>query len=375
MVGNANLADPVQRAALAANTGYFNSQLLPFPDWGSVKYNEYVGTSNYHSMQLTLNRQLGKSLQYFLTYTFSKALGTAAVNESDGDASIDPLNSHNTYGILPYDRTHIFNLSYNYNLPKLARGSLNNWFTRGVLNGWQMSGITTYQSGKPMRLKFGGPAETQSALFAYFGHTVTAGGNTGQASGIAPVFLRNPMTGNSNLNAAYFDLSALAAPDFGGNGPSQSPFYLRSPNTNNWDVTFFKNFNISETKKFQFRAGFFNIFNEAFANPDQGDFGNLTINTDNKKDPQFDLRDPVTHVRIPGSSTTCFQIPIGTPRGDSLLPANGDRELGTGPPGVHVPISGVCDPTKGFIINQSSLGVIQSKHGHRRVELAFKFYF
>ena len=346
MVGNANTADPLQRAALGNNASYLNAQLLPFPDWGTVKYNEYIGTSNYHSLQATLNRQLGKSLQFFMTYTFSKALGTAAVNESSGDESIDPLNGHNTYGILPYDRTHIFNLSYNYNVPNIARGSLDNWFLRGVLNGWQMSGITTVQSGKPIRIKFGGAAESTSALFSYFGHTVVAGGNTGQASGIAPVILRNPVTGNTNLNEAYLDISAIAVPAFGTNGPSQSPFYMRSPTTNNFDVTFFKNFNISETKKIQFRTGFFNVFNEAFPNPDAGDFGNLTINTLNAINP---------------ATGTCYYLPAGTPNGNGTIGANS-----------------VCDPTKGFIIdpnNAKTFGKVVSKHGHRRIELALKFYF
>jgi hypothetical protein len=329
-----------------ALTPAFKLPILPVPDWGSVKYNEYIGVSNYHSMQLTLNRQLGKNLQYFLTYTFSKALGTAAVNESDGDASTDPLNGHNTYGILSYDRTHIFNLSYNYNLPNGARGSLDNKFGRGVLNGWQMSGITTFQSGRPIRIKFGGAAESSSALFSYLGNTVTAGGNTGQASGIAPVILKNPVTGSHDVNSAYLDISAIAVPAFGTNGPTQSPFYARGPMTNNWDVTFFKNFNITETKKFQFRAGFFNIFNEAFVNPDT-DLGNLTINT---------LNTPDTAHGAP-----CFYLPANTPNGQGTVGANA-----------------VCDPTKGYIIDPvsaASFGKVISKHGHRRIELAFKFYF
>ncbi len=346
MVGNADTADPLQRAALGANASFLNSQLLPYPDLGNVKYNEYIGVSNYHSMQVTLNRQLGKSLQYFLTYTFSKALGTAAVDESNGDQWVDPLNGRNSYGILSYDRTHIFNLSYNYNLPKLARGSLNNRFTRGLLNGWQMSGITTIQSGRPIRIKFGGAAESTSALFTYLGHTVVPGGQTGQASGVAPIYSRNPVTGNTNLNAAYLDISALSVPAFGTNGPPQSPFYMRAPTTRNFDVTFFKNFNITETKKFQFRAGFFDIFNQAFPNPDAGDLGNLTINTLNVTNP---------------ATGQCFYLPASTPNGQGTVGANN-----------------VCDPTKGFVLDPASaatFGKVTNKHGHRRIELAFKFYF
>jgi hypothetical protein len=351
-LGNADLSNPQHRAALGQNINFLNNAFLPFPDWGAVKYNEYIGVSNYHSLQATLNRQLGKNFQYFVTYTFSKALGTAAVDESNGDQWVDPLNGHNSYGVLAYDRTHIFNISYNYNLPKIARGSLNNWFLRGVLDGWQMSGITTYQSGRPVTLKLAGNAESASARFAYLGHTVVTGGATGQASGIAPILLRNPVTGNTNLGAAYFDVTALAVPAFGTNGPAQSPFYIRAPTTNNWDVTFFKNFNFSESKKFQFRAGFFNVFNEAFANPAAGDMGNLTINTLNVTDPSS---------IGPGLTPHCYYLPGNTPNGQGTV---GDNQ--------------VCDPTKGYIVDPaaaSTFGKIISKHGHRRVELAFKFYF
>ena len=75
-------------------------------------------------MQATLSRQAGKNLQYFVTYTFSKALGTVATSESDGSAWADPVDTRGrSWGVLPFDRTHIVNLSYNYNLPDLAKGA------------------------------------------------------------------------------------------------------------------------------------------------------------------------------------------------------------------------------------------------------------
>ena len=114
----------------------------PYTNYDSIGLYEFTGTSSYHSMQATLSRQAGKNLQYFVTYTFSKALGTVATNESDGSAWADPVDTRGrSWGVLPFDRTHIVNLSYNYNLPDLAKVRL---ITVGeaVLNGWQMSGIT-----------------------------------------------------------------------------------------------------------------------------------------------------------------------------------------------------------------------------------------
>ena len=333
-LGNADLTNPLHRAALsdpAVRT------FQPFPDYNEVNFYEFVGTSAYHSLQATLNRSLGKSLQYYATYTFSKALGTTSVNESSGSDQIDPVDARGrSYGILPFDRTHIFNLSYNYNIPELARGSWRNWLTKGLLNGWQMSGITTFDSGRPIRLRFTGAITSAATLRAYFG-TNAFTNSSGNAGGIAPVLLRNPQTGQSGVGDRYLDLAAVTTPGFAQSGPYQSPFYIRSPNRSNFDVTFFKNFNFSETKRFQFRAGLFNVFNQAFANPDLGD---------------IDLR----------LETECIgNAPAGIPRG-----------------GTEVTTDPICDPTQGFRFNQTTInnfGKIINKHGHRRVELAFKFYF
>lgn len=343
-LGNANMADPLQRAAVGNNLANLPIGInpMPFPDYSQVTLNEYTGTSNYHSMQVTLNRQFGKSLQYFVTYTFSKALGTTSIQESSGSDQVDPIDTRGrSYGILPYDRTHIFNMSYNYNFPDLARGGWRNKFTKGLLNGWQMSGITTFESGRPIRLKFGGALSGTPAEVAFFG-TNAFTQSSGNAGAIAPVLLHNPQTGNTSVNGHYLDISAIAVPGFGQSGPYQSPFYIRSPARNNFDMTFFKNFNFTETKKLQFRFGLFNAFNEAFPNPDLGDI-DLTLNTQNAINP---------------ATGQCFSV-------DNV--ANG---VGT--------TNGVCDPTKGYTFTPqtiSNFGRVISKHGHRRIELALKFYF
>jgi hypothetical protein len=329
IVGNADISNVLQRAAVFSQNATLLDRFRPFPTIGDVKYYEYAGTSAYHSMQLTLSRQLGKDLQYFLTYTFSKALGTTAVDETG--TNIDPFDARGrSFGILPFDRTHIFNLSYNYYVPKLARGSLDNWAGRGILNGWQISGITTVTSGAPLRVTVGGDLGGAGTLGAFFG-TNTFGGVFGS---IAPTYLRDPSTGNTGFGSRVLDPSAFGIPAFGQSGAFQSPFYMRAPRRTNFDVSFFKNFKFSETRYLQFRSGFFNLFNAAFANP--GDI-DLVL------------------------QTTCNRlVPVGTPNGTGTV-GSGDR---------------VCDPTGGFTVNPNqTFGQIVTKHGHRIVEVALKFYF
>ena len=341
--GSANPSDlsiPVNRVAL---DGSVLSASRPFSAYGTVGLYQFTGTSAYHSLQATLSHQSGKNLQYFLTYTFAKGLGTVATNETDGSAWADPIDTRGrSYGILPFDRTHVFNASYNYSFPKFARGDWENKFTNAVFNGWQMSGITTFQSGTPLRLRFSGDILQTNQSVAWFGSD--AFNVQGQSVGaVTPVYLGNPtVSGGGGIGDKVFDISQLKIPTFPNTGPSQPPFYLRTPSRSNFDVSFFKNFNFSETKKFQFRTGFFNIFNQAY--PSQittaGGFGAsdiyLTLNT-------------VCNVHK-----------------DNV------------PNGVGGTVNGVCDPTGGFSYDQTTkdnFGKIVNKHGRRIVEFAFKFYF
>jgi hypothetical protein len=360
-IGNSDLSIPVNRAALDASVLRANR---PFSAYNSVGFYQFTGTSSYHSMQATLSHQ-GKNFQYFATYTFGKALGTVATNETDGSAWADPIDTrHRSWGVLPFDRTHVFNMSYNYSLPKLARGSFDNTVTRGILNGWQMSGITTWSSGIPIRLRFSGDIASAGQAQAWYGSDAFNGTNAGASLGaVTPVYLGNPSVSNGkNLGDKIFDISKLAIPTFGSSGPAVPPFYLRTPSRSNFDVSFFKNFPIGESKKIQFRTGLFNVFNQAYP-----------------------TQTSVTATNLGGSDiflaldTVCLKTVANPPNGIGGT-FNGN----------------VCDPTGGFRFTNGSgpwtdangikrgadrsntlanFGKITNLHGRRIVEFALKFEF
>jgi hypothetical protein len=303
---------------------------------------QFTGTSTYHSLQATLSHS-GKNLQYFATYTFGKALGTVATSETDGAAWADPIDTRNrSWGVLPFDRTHVFNMSYNWSVPDIARGDWANTVTRGIFNGWQISGITTIQSGIPIRLRFTGDIATGGQATAWYGSDAFNGTNAGASLGaITPIYRGNPQLGGTALGAKAYDLSQLGIPAFPTTGPSQPPFYIRTPGRSNFDVSFFKNFNITETTKFQFRTGLFNVFNQAY--PTQINVGSTSLGGSDI----FLALETVCNVRV------------NTPNGIG----------GTANP---------CDPTQGFRYTQNTIdnfGKIVNKHGRRIVEFAFKFTF
>ena len=335
-----NLSIPVNRVAV--DDTVVRQLYKPYSNYNSIGYYQFTGTSSYHSLQATLSRQTGK-LNYFVAYTFGKALGTTAVNETDGAAWADPIDTRGrSWGVLPFDRTHILNLSYNYYLPDLARGAIDNKIMRGFLNGWQMSGITTFQSGTPMRLRFFGDLGSSDIARAFFGTDAFNINGNNTAGAITPVFSRNPSVDKGQkVGDRLLDLSAIGIPAFGSSGPSQLPFYLRFPSRSNFDVSFFKNFKISESKSFQFRSGFFNIFNQAY---------------------------PTT-------------IDLATPSNSDInlrLEANCNVKMSGVPDGKGGTVDNVCDPTKGFTFTKDTIdnfGKITNKRGRRIVELALKFTF
>lgn len=336
-----DMTNIIQRAAISNDilTG-----LRPFPDLGDIVYRQFTATSSYHSLQATLSRQLSRRLTYFATYTFSKALGTLGGEYAD----LNPVDTRNrSYGVLDYDRTHIFNMSYNYNLPNGARGSFDNFLTRGLLNGWQISGISTYQSGTPIRLAFTGAANSTQLAQGYFGSNALNVGNG--VGGIAPVFTSNPFVGGGKkVGDKILDLSAITFPAAGQSGPSIAPYYFRGPNRNNHDLSFFKNFNFDDEgkKKLQFRLGMFNIFNQAFAR-------DININSPNGSD---------VYLRL---DTECVK---------EVTTLNGGPIRN----GVGGTVDRICDPSGGFRFTQDtikSFGKITTLRGRRIVELALKFYF
>ncbi|HEX6464468.1 MAG TPA: hypothetical protein VFZ98_08450, partial [Vicinamibacterales bacterium] len=333
-VNGIDLSVPVNRVALDSSVV---NMFRPYQDFSSVTDWSFKGVSNYNSLQVTLSRQTGRRLQYFATYTLSRAVGTNSGNGEYGN--IDPFDPKRTYGVLPEDRSHVFNLSWNAFIPDGARGSMTNPVIRGALNGWQLSGISTLASGVPIYLGFGGQAGSTGITQAIFG-TPDIIGNPGPGGsnrgGLVPIYTCDPRTGNTGVGEKLLNINCIAIPAYGDNGTLIPKFNLRMPTRINHDLTLFKNFDVKDQQKLQFRVGVFNIFNQAWATTNSAADIDLTLDT-------------VCNVTVP-----------------SL------------PNGAGGTATNVCDPTKGFKYTDTTLanfGKINLKRGHRVIELALKYYF
>ncbi len=326
-----DLTVPVNRVAVASN-GDNLASFRKFNALSGITLYNFNGEAKYDSMQVTLSRQTGRRLQYFLAYTMGRNEGTLG-----GEYSIiDPYDPDRTYGVLGSDRTHMLNVSWNAFLPDGARGAMNNPIGRGLLNGWQLSGISSMASGIPIRPTFSGAAGSSAVAAAYFGTADVVGPSNSGGNALAPIYTCDPRTGLNGVGEKILDYNCISVPEFGQNGELVPPYNIRTPTRFNHDLTIFKNFQIRGEQKIQFRVGFFNLFNQAFANTNIGNDINLTLDT-------------VCRVTVPS-------LPNG--RGGTA--------------------TNVCDPTGGFDVTQSTkdnFGKINLKRGHRVIEFVLKYYF
>jgi hypothetical protein len=214
---------------------------------------------DYNSMQVTWNRTSGR-FNILMNYTWGKSMGIVNINAADQG---DRLNLGNNYGVMPFDRRHIFNAAYSIELGNPVAG---NPVLKGLVNGWQLSGITQLQSGQnlaALRNFFSSDVTIDSA------YTIDVNGvpvQPGQRSvtGTTSVAWRPLWTCDpgANLQSNQFvNGNCLALPTGPGqNGPMVAP-PIYGPAFFNSDLGMFKNFQMGESKRLQFRFNAYNFLN------------------------------------------------------------------------------------------------------------------
>lgn len=220
-------------------------QIRKYRGYRSINLVENRFDSNYNSLQVYFQHRLSGASQINAAYTWSKNL-----TDNQTDRSTPPQNITNLreeYGRSQLDRRHILTVNYVYELPffKTQQG-----FAGHVLGGWELSGITTYQTGLPFTV-------TQSR----------DPGGIGCRRAETPVSCRPDLVGNPNSNAPhtreqFFNTSAFASVPTGVNRVGTSGRgVVTGPSLQRWDFSLFKNIRLGETTRIQLRGEAFNVFN------------------------------------------------------------------------------------------------------------------
>lgn len=224
--------------------------LRRFPGYNTVQYKTFGGSSNYHSLQATLQRRFRQGLSLGAAYTWSKALGTAT--DAEGNFINIVCSRCFDYRALNFDRTHNLVINYLWDIPKLKT---DNWLVKSVVNNWQVTGITTFQSGVPTELGFGIPNINTSQRI-----------NGSWTEGPRPIITGNAqsdVTGGSAEGGSSLNVSQLSLPNI--NPGPQPRSIIRRPGINVTDLSVFKSFPFGGDgqRYIQLRLEMFNAFNHA----------------------------------------------------------------------------------------------------------------
>ncbi len=231
------------------------------PNFSSVMLYPTDYVSRYESVQFNAEKRLGHGLSLLANYTFSK-------KEDDygpGGQVTDPFDRALDWGISKDNVPNVIRFSAVWNIPRLTTNAL-----AGVLvNGWEVTGITTWQSGFPFTV-FSGVDNSLSGIGS--DRADFTGSNIGQA------VLKGQSTAKEIQE--YFNTSLFVHNAIGTYGDSPKNA-LQGPRLFNQDFAAIRNFKIMEKANLQFRAEFFNLFNTVnFSIPGNGvgggNFGQIT---------------------------------------------------------------------------------------------------
>jgi hypothetical protein len=267
------ICHPENRDPFTANSAKNSDFLRPYRGYGDVNEVMYSGTSNYNSLQLQVNRRYTRGFQFGASYTYSKSFDYA--NDDSSDVSYPRPYKEFNYGPSDFDQTHIFTLAYIYDIPKLSQ-HWNNGVVRAIFDNWQLSGTTSYATGRPKNITVTYTAGTANISA---GQTCPPGSFqtsatvctmitdfTGGQVNARPIVTCDPTKGatGSDLTGSAFviNTSCFTNPVLGqiGTSPRNS---VRIPSIFNNDLAFFKNIPIGEKRAVQLRWEMYNIFNRA----------------------------------------------------------------------------------------------------------------
>src|SRR5205823_4304242 len=269
-----------QLAPGSTNNGALNPDpLRPYKGYGVIRLSENVGRSTYNAFQLSADRRYKNGFKFGAAYTLSHSMDNAS---SKRDVLFNSFDDSGYWGNSSFDRRHVFNFYYIYDLPFFTNSAS---ILGRTLGGWQISGSTFMRSGTPLWVT-----------------------RTDDTAGVGDAFAQpwnqvsDPMSGANGAFSAgagldtnyWFNPAAYTKPANGtfGNAPRNGVY---NPGQYQWDIALFKNVNLHEKHSLQFRTEIFNFLNHpnwngADSNPTSSTFGRITSKDGSRRDIQLSLR-------------------------------------------------------------------------------------
>jgi hypothetical protein len=234
-----------------------------------------AGISAYHALQAHVEKRMSHGFQFGVSYTYSHATDEQSALGLFYNGN-NPLNLRSGYALSDFDRKHVLNFTYRYELPKFfASSSLKG----KIANGWAISGSTVVQSGQPYSV-----VDYSGAVGSIY-----YGVNDGITNPIVPLVGCTPqqaLTGASGahsvpgqentfaLRARCFGVPLLNPGDLNGAIPSNDPFetnfishgqrnIFRQPWQRRGDIQLVKVTQLTEKASLKYSLDVFNLTNTA----------------------------------------------------------------------------------------------------------------
>jgi hypothetical protein len=261
-------------------------------------FNQSNAQSTYHSLQATLNRRLSHGLEVQGSYTFSRSIDDGTSPGLDTSSIMGDQHAWGNRGLSDFDRTHRFVAYFLWDLPKFAF-TRDSTAARLLASNWQLSGIVTLMSGVPID-------PTDPGGGSLYG---LAGARPNWAPGASRRSALSNVPSGFYFNAAAFSIADVPpgqaipsahdptalAPDGGTDLGTVGRNVLRGPRQSNLDFSVAKLIPLAESKRLEFRADFFNLFNHAnrdnpISDINSDDFGRVVSFSSSPRIVQLSLR-------------------------------------------------------------------------------------
>ncbi|MGA8144417.1 MAG: carboxypeptidase regulatory-like domain-containing protein [Candidatus Acidiferrales bacterium] len=238
------------------------------------------GLSDSHQFQLTVDKRFSRHFAVRAAYTVAKTIDLTSGFRSRSFQYTDPLDPRLDRALADFDTPQRLVISGIWELP-FDYGVHSDGILKKVAEGWQLSGIVSFQKGQPFTLYSNGNASEQNNF-------LDRPDTIGPVPRVNPRNANNSFSGDctSGMGHYWFDPTNLVCDPC--NDPTCSggelgvPLFtfgtlgrnaMRGPGINNWDLSLSKRISVRESKYFEFRAEFFNAFNHVqFLNPDNQGF-------------------------------------------------------------------------------------------------------
>jgi hypothetical protein len=258
---NINLANPPVVGSSVQSTNL----VQPF---SSISLNmDPIFHSNMNSLQVGVHKQYSHGIAFGAEYQWTRVLGTENLENPSG------ANTNDSYGPVGGITPQVLAVNYSYLFP-MGKGQLlfgnSSGFVDKLVSGWQISGITAFQTGQPFSVTYTAP-----------------GSPVGQVSGRANLVTGVPLYPANKSRTQWFNPAAFTAPPLYTVGSATYATYgnsgydmLRGPAFQSWDMNLEKNIAFKERYKVQLRADSFNVFNHPnFGTPNAAISNTATVGT------------------------------------------------------------------------------------------------